>query len=352
MNRLQTIFNKLRVVIPVIHAINEHQVGVQAELASACGADGVLLINQGGMDALKMVKFAGVLSKRHAMRIGINLLGVKADFAVGAALAQGLHMLWSDDRSILAGQAFTEVEHTDGVPRLYFGGVAFKGQHDADLDDRSAALSAMHEARLGLDVVTTSGPGTGHATPRSKVKAMRFCLGDHPLACASGVSIDNVPGLLPYVDAFIVASSVERDFGYFDKQKLRALIEYVHTYGEALEKMPLSLFNAVGEAEEVADMLQFAAGFDGASTIDGRAALVWAEKVLRQRVRSDSKGFGAPPPWFEMPSQRVIGYERKRREHRHSYDASPCEACAENMNRSAERGCRFNPDNANGAGDQ
>ena len=61
-----------------------------------------------------------------------------------------------------------------------------------------------------LDVVTTSGPGTGIAADFEKVKMIKQSLNkEKKMALASGVSVDNVGPCLPYVDYFVVAISVE-----------------------------------------------------------------------------------------------------------------------------------------------
>ena len=43
-----------------------------------------------------------------------------------------------------------------------------------------------------VDVVTTSGPGTGQAADRDKIQAMKEVLGSNPLAIASGITAQNI----------------------------------------------------------------------------------------------------------------------------------------------------------------
>lgn len=353
MNRLQTVFNRLRVVLPVIHACSEVQVLREVELAARAHADGVFLINQGGLDPRVMVELAGVIGRgddKHSaafvhredrpLLVGVNVLGAPPAFAAGAAQAHpGIRMLWTDGRNVEAGTRFID----DQIPRLYFGGVAFKGQQDTGLDPQSAALSAAREARYGLDVVTTSGPGTGEPTPRAKVKAMRFALADHPLAVASGVSYENVPDLLPYVDAFLVASSVERSFGHFDIGKLTELVVRVHSYSNALGHAPQLLRPAEVVTDDIAEDFELAA----ATATSGPEALRWAAKHLRLRMMEPIRQ-PPPPAWLDEPRRSL----QVRSTRAHSYSSAPCEACAEDHNRNPSKGCRFNPDNANGAGDQ
>ncbi len=59
---------------------------------------------------------------------------------------------------------------------------------------------------------------------------MREAIGDHALAVASGITPENVGDFLPYVDAFLVASGIEKRFGYFDAGKLGALADAIHAW--------------------------------------------------------------------------------------------------------------------------
>lgn len=61
-----------------------------------------------------------------------------------------------------------------------------------------------------LDITTTSGPGTGMAADLDKViKIKQIITPGKQMALASGVNAENVVACLPYVDYFVVASSVE-----------------------------------------------------------------------------------------------------------------------------------------------
>ena len=79
-----------------------------------------------------------------------------------------------------------------------------------------------------MDVITTSGPGTGQAAEPAKIAAIRAGAGDHPMALASGVTPENVDDYLPWVDAYLVATGISRDFEHLDPARTRALVERVH----------------------------------------------------------------------------------------------------------------------------
>lgn len=58
------------------------------------------------------------------------------------------------------------------------------------------------------------------------------------MALASGVAIDNCGTFLPYVNCFVVASSVETKSmsGVIVPQKVRELADFIHQYTKETEK--------------------------------------------------------------------------------------------------------------------
>jgi hypothetical protein len=80
-----------------------------------------------------------------------------------------------------------EARRESGWHGLYFGGVAFKHQREVSDLERAARTAAEY-----MEVVTTSGPGTGRSASREKIAALREGLADAPLAIASGITPENV----------------------------------------------------------------------------------------------------------------------------------------------------------------
>jgi predicted TIM-barrel enzyme len=112
-----------------------------------------------------------------------------------------------------------------GWKGLYFGGVAFKYQrHVSDLS-ASAKIASRY-----MDVVTTSGPGTGLAANREKIVAMKQAMDDCPLAVASGITPENVSDYLEVADCFLVATGISRSFTDFDPPAVSRLIDRVRAY--------------------------------------------------------------------------------------------------------------------------
>ena len=114
---------------------------------------------------------------------------------------------------------------TNGFTGLYFGGTCFKYQRQVD-DVKTAANVATHF----MDVVTTSGPGTGLAATPEKVTLMKEGCGEAPLAIASGVTPENVAGFLPFVDCIIVATGISQNFNNLSVAKTKKLMEVVRGF--------------------------------------------------------------------------------------------------------------------------
>lgn len=105
----------------------------------------------------------------------------------------------------------------------YFGGVAFKTQ--VEIQDPKELVAVVKAAMPFMDVVTTSGEGTGLAAEAVKTRLMKIAIGCKPLAIASGITPENVWDYLPFADAFLVATGVSKDFYTLDETRVRALVE-------------------------------------------------------------------------------------------------------------------------------
>jgi len=231
MNRITETFGKSPVLLPVVHPVDRDTALRSIDVVRAAGCKGLFLINQGmsSREVLQLVR--DVRARDPELWIGVNLLDHRAPDALSDALDQcdgRIDGIWADNAHIDEHSAaqpraeeFVATRRARNWNGLYFGGVAFKYQRDvasADLP-RSAAVAARY-----MDVVCTSGPGTGQAADVDKVCAMREGLGDGALALASGVTPENVRAYMPYVDAFLVGTGIEESFGVIDKTKLAALL--------------------------------------------------------------------------------------------------------------------------------
>jgi len=211
MNKLSVFKNK-KIVLPVIHVQSFEQAKNNIEICQEHGADGCFLIGHEVSDADLIGISYELSSDVEDFWMGINCLASSPAEAIrDASFMDGV---WTDN-------AFDSQIETvyNGI---YFGGVAFKYQRN---------VMPLHEAcaqsKNFVDVVTTSGPSTGNPPDLSKIQTMRECLGDHPLAIASGITAENVSQFLPYVDCFLVATGISRNWQEFDPAKLKELVSKV-----------------------------------------------------------------------------------------------------------------------------
>lgn len=232
-NRFRARFPGGHAVLPVVHATSLDQVLRNAGVAVEAGADGVFLINH-TISSDDLLAYHDVVRGRLPdLWVGLNCLDRRPTWVAEHPRVRGMWTdnAYVDETMVVQGNAGL-IEHRNrtlaGWDGIYFGGVAFKGQRKVRPEHLGDA--ARHAMRH-VDVVTTSGPGTGMAADVDKLRTMRDALGDHPLALASGVTSSNVGQYLPYVDAFLVTSSISRDFEDLDLALTRQLVEVVRDLG-------------------------------------------------------------------------------------------------------------------------
>jgi len=238
MNRIQEVFGKTRVFLPVIHTLSTDQIRRNAEIAKVGGADGVLLISH-----VPMFREPELLRAALELRalypdwwVGVNVLGSHSDTTMLTTIRHGLIQgLWSDDVGLSPANSLEDARELGALIResrgdwsgLYMAGAAFKYQ--TWVPPTRWGKAAHLAAAAGADVVVTSGDATGEPAPPEKLEKMREALGDHALGLASGVTADNVT-LYPAVNAFLVASSILQDGPgeQFDPKALKELADLIH----------------------------------------------------------------------------------------------------------------------------
>ena len=225
-----------RVLLPVIHPVNEATALASVEVAIAANCRGVFLLNQ-GMTSAEVLQLVMTVRRLHPqLWVGVNLLGQRPEevLAMGLAACEGrLDGIWSDNAHIdetsseqPIAQAFVDARRAVQWQGLYLGGVAFKYQREVPPAQLGAAGAA---AAPYMDVVCSSGPGTGHAADLEKVASLRDGMVEtSALALASGVTEANVRTFLPDVQAFLVGTSIESSFGVLDPMKTKRLADIIH----------------------------------------------------------------------------------------------------------------------------
>jgi len=228
-DRFRQVFGPGHVVLPVVHVANEVQAMRNAWVAHEAGPQGVFLISHGTMGWRELFHLQKkVAASFSGWWVGVNCLDLCA-WDVMSRVSPGTSGVWVDNAHIHednteqpeAEQVLQERQRR-GWTGLYFGGVAFKYQRPVEDIARAADLASRY-----MDVVTTSGPGTGHAASVDKIAAMKQALGARPLAIASGITPQNVATFMPHADCFLVATGISTSFEELDPARVRALMEAV-----------------------------------------------------------------------------------------------------------------------------
>jgi hypothetical protein len=232
MNRFRVVFASRHVVLPIVHVCGREQALRNVALARASGADGTFLISHGAVSDTELLAIYGEARlAQPGWWVGVNCLSWPPE-ALFARLPVGMQGAWVDDALIdessddqPAAARVLEAQCRHGWQGLYFGGVAFKYQRPV----RDLAAAAQRAVSY-MDVVTTSGPGTGQAAAPNKVRAMKQAIGNAPLALASGVTPENVTDYLPCADCFLVSTGISYNFEELDPARLADLVRVVRAF--------------------------------------------------------------------------------------------------------------------------
>ena len=230
-NAYRARFGYRKTVFPVIHARRGDEVRKNVLIAKNAGADGVFLIAHGDMYDRELLDLAEDIRVNLVVWTGVNCLSLIPFHAIRQSAGR-VNGLWVDNAGVTpdeesGGQREWQALQAIPHPPIYFGGVAFKYQQPVMKRDLPALTK---KARECMDVITTSGPGTGQAADIERVRIMHEAAEGHPIALASGITPENVADYLPYVSAFLVATGISRDFHNLDPEKTRRLIAVVHDH--------------------------------------------------------------------------------------------------------------------------
>lgn len=229
MSRFRDVFTNRHVILPVVHVESEEQARRNSELAADAGCDGVFLINHFSDHEHLLSIHAAVARSMPGYWVGVNCLGLHPG-RVFEVVTPAVGGVWADNAEIdertqeqPAAEKIAAARQASGWDGLYFGGVAFKYQRSVEELERAASLVASGY----MDVVTTSGPGTGLAAERDKITRLRSRLGARPLAIASGITPENVADYLDVADCFLVATGISRSFTELDPARTAELVKRV-----------------------------------------------------------------------------------------------------------------------------
>lgn len=220
--------------MPVIHVVDEGQAIKNILIAQEGESDGVFLINHVMTSAVLLKIYESVVREFPNFWIGINCLDWKPEEVLNEISQRGffnLSGIWVDNAMINESsedqpeaERINKLRQQGGWKGLYFGGVAFKYQRTVNELEKAAQIAVEY-----VDVVTTSGPGTGRAAEIEKIRRMKLAIGDKPLAIASGITPENVCDYLGISDCFLVATGISKNFYTLDLQRLKMLMEKLRT---------------------------------------------------------------------------------------------------------------------------
>lgn len=227
-----------KIFTPVIHlpeSAKAFETGLQqAVAAEIAGADGVILISHGKLNADELTSVWQFIDDRLNINklnfpIGVNWLDMtsKPEEMIFRAHHFGIQLVWSDatngKEKILAMRRETA---WDG---FYCGAVAFKYQEPVSLDKLPEALE---NAYTFMNVPITSGDGTNIPIDMEKARLCRKIAKNRPLGIASGVSMANIQALLPLFDWFLVSSSLSLNCDWYrhDPQKVKEMAKIIHSW--------------------------------------------------------------------------------------------------------------------------
>ncbi len=228
-------FGQKRRVFPVIHVVSKKQCLDNIKICVEAKTDGVFLINHHSYcnELLDIYKYARELYPN--LWIGLNCLDL-APWQAIENMPEDVNGLWSDNAYINENKSQQPyAEETLNVTKqknwkgLHFGGVAFKYQRYVEELEKAVEIAKNY-----VDVITTSGDGTGIAADIIKIERMYYAAKGFPLAIASGITPENIELYLPISNAYLVATGISKDFTTLDPVRTKELINIVHDYNRNL----------------------------------------------------------------------------------------------------------------------
>ena len=163
--------------------------------------------------------------------LGANYLGGEPDpygFINGFRLVKeyDLQIVWTDFSGVdlvkeLPEISLQTIEKQRPEKAFYCSGIHMKYGTLLELN-KPIEKSAL-EAIGWVDGLIVTGAKTGVATDPEKARRARSVIGDYPLGAASGVSVENVEWILPYIDYCLVNTSISDSNHRILKDKVREL---------------------------------------------------------------------------------------------------------------------------------
>jgi len=222
------------VILPVIHVSSLDQALKNTKIAYDCKCDGVFLINHSIGHKKLLEIHSEVKAKYPDFWIGVNCLDLFPGI-VFKTVSKQVDGIWVDNAEIdetsedqRVANSIQRLQKESNFNGLYFGGIAFKYQRKVEDIE-----SAVKYATPFVDVITTSGAGTGLAPHIQKLQQMRMASAPGTaIAVASGITPINVHNYLENVDAFLVATGISKSFDDLEPSLVADLVLRVRNFSK------------------------------------------------------------------------------------------------------------------------
>lgn len=239
-----SLFGKVPAIIGVVHcpplpgspryrgepvAVLAEQVLADARAYVDGGVDGLIVENHGDIPFLRpddigpetaavMAVLGERVRRETGVVIGINVLANAASHALAVAVASGAAFIrvnqWANayvaNEGLLSGDAGRALRYRAALKaehiRVFADAHVKHGAH-AIVADRPVVEQARDVAFFDADAIIATGQRTGDAATADEIVTLRQA--GLPLLVGSGVTIANLPMILPLVDGIIVASSLK-----------------------------------------------------------------------------------------------------------------------------------------------
>ena len=226
-----------KLLMPVIHVESKDMslIMKNVDICTRNRIKAIWLISHSALTHNDLIDISKEIKKKYpTLWIGCNFLDFYNDTKVFSAVDHKfIDGIWIDNTYLGVDSVKAEKLYNDWIQSefkgLYFGGFAFK------YCEQPKDYSIIPEIINKLEILTTSGNGTGEQPSLEKIKKIRSYIPEcdstyNKIAVASGISFENIKEYISYVDYFIVSSSIEDSFGVLNEEKVRELSDFILEY--------------------------------------------------------------------------------------------------------------------------
>ena len=218
--------------LPVVHVLNLEQTIRQLQIAFNNNVAGVFLIGH-GIRYHKLFEIYSQIREVYPYKwIGLNCLDLRP-LELFLRIPEGVNGVWVDNAYINEELGINEQKYPLQVKKLinkikwkglYFGGVAFKYQKRVNNLNLATKIACQY-----MDVITTSGPGTGKSAEPEKLNKMSPIVKKYNkrLGIASGITPKNVEDYKS-VNYFLVATGISYNFHTFNPLLVKELSDKIN----------------------------------------------------------------------------------------------------------------------------